>query len=83
MNQPSTIQLKDYPRFVEELAFGNLFCTMNGWEIVDVEFRLDGIFALVTLWHYGREFKLLMKSTEQIKCTWIGCYTVQFNKPMD
>lgn len=73
---PDAIQLKDYHRYTEALAFGNLFPTMNGWEVVDVEMIPGDWKAWVTLWHYGREFRLLMRSTEQVDCTWLGSYWI-------
>lgn len=75
--KPAFIQLKDYEQYTEALAFGDLFPTMNGWEVVDVDLLPDNRFARVILWHYGREFKLLMRSVERIDCTWLGCYWLQ------
>ena len=83
MKQPSTIRLKDYSKFVEAIAFGNLFCTMNGWEVVDIDVLPDNRFAHVILWHYGREFKLLMLSTEWIECTWMVSWWIQVDKQAD
>lgn len=78
---PTNIRLKDYSRYIEALAFGDLFCTMNKWEVVDVEILADERFARVILWHYKREFKLLMRSTDKIACTWMGDYWIQIEKP--
>lgn len=80
MAYPYTIQLRDYPQHTEAFAVGGLFPTMNGWEVVDVETLPDDRFARVTLWHYGREFRLLMLSTERVACTWLGHYWIEVDK---
>lgn len=77
VRNPKTIRLKDYSRHTEAIAVGSLFCAMNDWEVVDVEMLPDARFARVTLWHFGREFKLLMRSTERMNCAWMGDYWIQ------